>query len=72
MRALRTTAAALVALAALSACGRNDMESADTTTVPAIDSAPGTALPATDTVVRSSTTDSLQRDTTKTPATKTP
>jgi hypothetical protein len=70
MRAFRTTAAAFVAFTAMAACGRSDVESADTTTIPAVDTSPAAAMPATDTVVRSSA-DSL-RDTTKAPATKTP
>lgn len=45
MRSMKTAAAAFVALTAVAACGRNDMESSDTATVPAVDTSAGLALP---------------------------
>jgi ABC-type uncharacterized transport system auxiliary subunit len=69
----KTTFAAVIALAALAACGKNN-ETADTTTVPGVDTTAGRAMPTTDTIVKTTTTDTLQgevprdsvRDTTKT------
>jgi hypothetical protein len=73
------TIAALLALGALAACGTKDNETADTTTVPGVDTTAGMAMPTTDTIVKTTTTDTIQgdvprdsvRDTTKT-KTKTP
>lgn len=56
----KTTIAALVALTALAACGKKDNETADTTTVPGVDTTAGLAMPTTDTIVKTTTTDTLQ------------
>ena len=68
------TIVALLALGALAACGKKDNETADTTTVPGVDTTAGRAMPTTDTIVKTTTTDTIQgsvprdsvRDTTKT------
>jgi hypothetical protein len=73
------TIAALLALGAVAACGPKDNETADTTTVPGVDTTAGMAMPTTDTVVKTTTTDTIQgevpRDSVKSKAkskTKTP
>lgn len=50
----------LLAAAALVACGKKDVESVDTTTVPGVDTTAGMAMPTTDTVVKTTTTDTLR------------
>ena len=51
----------VIALAfALAACGGADNETADTSTVPGIDTTAGMAVPVTDTVVKTTTTDTIQ------------
>jgi hypothetical protein len=55
-----TTIVAFAALVALAACSRGNVESADTTTVPGVDTTAGMAMPTTDTVVKTTTTDTLQ------------
>jgi len=55
----RIAVAALVALATLSACSKKN-ETADTTTVPGMDTTKGMAMPTTDTVVKTTTTDTIQ------------
>lgn len=78
MKALRTTMATFIAFTAISACGKSDVESADTTTIPGVDTTAGMAMPTTDTVVKTTTSDTLRgevpRDSVKgkKPATKTP
>ena len=57
---MKTAAAAFVALTSIAACSRGDVESADTTMVPGIDTTAGMALPTTDTVVKTTITDTLQ------------
>ena len=52
--------AALLAVAVLVACGKKDNESVDTTTVPGVDTTAGLAVPTTDTVVKTTTTDTIQ------------
>ena len=59
MKSIKTATVAMMALAALAACSRGDVESADTTTVPGIDTTAGMALPTTDTVVKTTVTDTL-------------
>jgi hypothetical protein len=54
----RMAVAALVALTAL-ACGKKN-ETADTTTVPGVDTTAGKAMPTTDTIVKTTTTDTIQ------------
>lgn len=51
---------AVAALVALAACGKKDNEKADTTTVPGVDTTAGMAVPTTDTVVKTTTTDTIQ------------
>jgi ABC-type glycerol-3-phosphate transport system substrate-binding protein len=52
---------AVVALAfAMAACGADNNETADTTTVPGVDTTAGLAVPVTDTVVKTTTTDTIQ------------
>jgi len=48
------------ALCAVAACGRADNETADTTTVPGVDTTAGLAVPVTDTVIKTTTTDTIQ------------
>lgn len=50
----------LLAAAALVACGKKDVETVDTTTVPGVDTTAGMAMPTTDTVVKTTTTDTLR------------
>jgi hypothetical protein len=52
--------AALVALTAAVACSKKDAETVDTTTVPGVDTTAGMAVPVTDTVVKTTTTDTIQ------------
>ena len=56
----KAVVAALVALCAVAACGKKDNETADTTTVPGVDTTAGKAVPVTDTVVKTTTTDTIQ------------
>jgi hypothetical protein len=76
MKVFRTTAAAFVAVITMAACGKGDVESTDTTTVPGVDTTAGMAMPTTDTVVKTTVTDTIQgevpRDSVKKPTTKTP
>lgn len=76
MRAVRVSAVAFVVLATLAACRRGDVETADTTTIPGIDTTAGMALPTTDTVVKTTITDTLRgevpRDSVKKDTTKKP
>lgn len=76
MKTIRTLATAFIALSAMTACGKGEVESADTTTIPGVDTTAGTAMPTTDTVVKTTLTDtirgdvprdSVKRDTTKKP-----
>jgi hypothetical protein len=48
------------ALFAVAACSSADNETADTTTVPGVDTTAGMAVPVTDTVIRTTTTDTIQ------------
>ena len=52
--------AALLAVAMLVACGKKDNETVDTTTVPGVDTTAGLAVPVTDTVLKKTTTDTIQ------------
>ena len=52
--------AMLLTAAALVACSKGDVESVDTTTVPGVDTTAGLAVPTTDTVVKTTTTDTIQ------------
>ena len=56
----KAAVAALVALCAISACAKKDNTTADTTTIPGVDTTKGMAMPTTDTVVKTTTTDTLQ------------
>ena len=56
----KITVVAFAGLFALAACSKGDNETADTTTVPGIDTTAGLAVPVTDTVVKTTTTDTLQ------------
>ena len=60
MRITKTAVLAFVALSAMAACGKKDVETADTTTIPGIDTTKGMAMPTTDTVVKTTTTDTLR------------
>ena len=55
-----TKIAALIALSAAVACGKKDNETVDTTTVPGVDTTAGLSVPVTDTVVKTTTTDTIQ------------
>ena len=48
------------ALCAVAACSTAGNESTDTTTVPGVDTTAGLAVPVTDTVVKTTTTDTIQ------------
>jgi len=61
----RTMVAAFIALAAVAACGKKDNETADTTTVPGVDTTKGVSVPVTDTVVKTTTTDTIQGEASK-------
>jgi hypothetical protein len=67
----KTAVAAFVVLCAITACGKKN-ETADTTTIPGVDTTKGVAMPTTDTVVKTTTTDTIQgevpRDSVKTGA----
>ena len=68
--------AALVALCAVAACSKNEKTTADTTTIPGVDTTRGKAMSTTDTVVKTTTTktDTLKgkaTDTSKVVKTKT-
>ena len=52
--------AALLAVAVLAACSKGDVETVDTTTVPGVDTTAGMAVPTTDTVVKTTTSDTIQ------------
>lgn len=60
MKNTRIAVVALSAMTALAACGKGDVESADTTTIPGVDTTAGMALPTTDTVVKTTLTDTLR------------
>ena len=63
--------AALLALTVLVACGRKDNETVDTTTVPGVDTTAGMAVPTTDTVLKTTTTDTIQGEAKRDSVTKT-
>ena len=71
-------AVAFAAMTAIAACGKPNDETADTTTVPGVDTTAGLAVPTTDTIVKTTETDTIQgevpRDSVKNKkgATKTP
>ena len=56
MRTSKAAVAAFVVLGALAACNKNEKTTADTTTVPGVDTTKGMAMPTTDTVVKTTTT----------------
>ena len=60
MKNTKTVVVALVAMAALTACKKGDVEKADTTTIPGVDTTAGMALPTTDTVVKTTLTDTIR------------
>jgi hypothetical protein len=60
MKNIRTVVVAFAALAALAACRKGDVESADTATIPGVDTTAGLALPTTDTVVKTTITDTIR------------
>ena len=60
MKFTKTAVLAFAAMAAVAACGKKDNETADTTTIPGVDTTKGLAVPTTDTVVKTTTTDTLQ------------
>lgn len=55
-----TAVAAFAALCAVAACSKAGNETADSMTVPGVDTTMGLAVPVTDTVVKTTTTDTLQ------------
>ena len=73
MRITKTAVAAFVAVAAIAACSKSNNEVADTTTIPGVDTTKGLAMPTTDTVVKTTKTDTIQgevpRDSVKTKTT---
>ena len=48
------------ALFAVTACSKEGSETVDTTTVPGVDTTAGLAVPVTDTVLKTTTTDTIQ------------
>jgi hypothetical protein len=60
MKNTKTVLVALVAMAALAACRKGDVESKDTSTIPGVDTTAGMALPTTDTVVKTTLTDTIR------------
>ena len=60
MRVSRSAVAAFIALTAIAACSKKNNETADTTTVPGVDTTKGLAMPTTDTVVKTTKTDTIQ------------
>jgi hypothetical protein len=56
----KTVIAALAATFAVAACAGGDNETADTTTIPGVDTTAGMAVPTTDTVVKTTETDTIQ------------
>jgi hypothetical protein len=56
---MRAAGAALVALCAIAACSKKN-ETADTTTIRGVDTTAGKAVPVTDTVIKTTTTDTIQ------------
>jgi hypothetical protein len=54
------TLVALVAMTALASCKKGDVEKADTSMIPGVDTTAGMALPTTDTVVKTTLTDTIQ------------
>jgi len=60
----RTMVTAFIALTAVAACAKKD-ETADTTTVKGMDTTSGVAVPVTDTVVKTTTTDTIQGEASK-------
>ena len=60
MKSKVAIAAAFAAMTVVAACGKADNESADTTTVPGVDTTAGLAVPTTDTIVKTTETDTIQ------------
>jgi hypothetical protein len=60
MKFTKTAVLAFAAMAAVAACGKKDNETADTSTIPGVDTTKGLAMPTTDTVVKTTTTDTVQ------------
>ena len=60
MTSKKTIAVAFAAMTAIAACGKADNETADTTTVPGVDTTAGLAVPTTDTIVKTTETDTIQ------------
>ena len=56
----KALAAAFAAMMVVAACGKADNETADTTTVPGVDTTAGMAVPTTDTIVKTTETDTIQ------------
>jgi hypothetical protein len=56
----KTVIAAFAAVFAVAACAGNDNTTADTTTIPGVDTTAGLAVPTTDTVVKTTETDTIQ------------
>lgn len=57
---MKKIAVVAFALFAVAACSGADNETADTTTVPGVDTTAGMAVPVMDTVVKTTTTDTIQ------------
>ena len=56
----KTFIAAFAALFAVAACAKDSNETADTTTIPGVDTTAGKAVPVTDTVIKTTETDTIQ------------
>lgn len=65
------TVAAVAALVAVAACSKGDNTTADTTTIPGVDTTAGKAVPVTDTVIKTTETDTVQGEASRDSASKT-
>ena len=67
----KTVIAAFAALVAVAACSKGNDTTADTTTIPGVDTTAGKAVPVTDTVVKTTETDTIQGEASRDSAAKT-
>ena len=67
----KTVIAAFAALVAVAACSKGNDTTADTTTIPGVDTTAGKAVPVTDTVVKTTETDTIQGEAARDSAAKT-
>ena len=67
----KTVIAAFAAMVAVAACSKGNDTTADTTTIPGVDTTAGKAVPVTDTVVKTTETDTIQGEASRDSAAKT-